>query len=74
MTLVIPQNVTLYQVGDLLEGASFKNFLDAIDGSYCTYLGGDDKTQDGIYPDPFGEYQGPENCVSGNVFRTCDNI
>ncbi|EMC93369.1 hypothetical protein BAUCODRAFT_113640 [Baudoinia panamericana UAMH 10762] len=62
ITLVYPQPVTLYQVGDLVEGASFNNFLDAIDGSYCTYEGGDDPTQDAIYPDPYGGYQGPENC------------
>lgn len=64
------QNVTLYQVGDLVEGlnsvritpllsdrgwaptgASFNNFLDAIDGSYCTFDGGDDPSKDGVYPD-----------------------
>lgn len=27
------------------QGASFNNFLDAIDGSYCTFEGGDDPTQ-----------------------------
>ncbi len=26
-----------------------EEFLDAIDASYCTYAGGDDPTQDGIY-------------------------
>lgn len=64
MTLVNPAKVTLYQAGDLVEGASFNNFLDAIDGSYCTYKGGDDPTQDGIYPDTLSPngYQGPENC------------
>ena len=63
MTLVNPQPVTLYQAGDLVEGASFNNFLDAIDGSYCTYEGGDDPTQDAIYPDTLpGGYTGPENC------------
>ncbi|KAK0256450.1 hypothetical protein B0A54_04706 [Friedmanniomyces endolithicus] len=62
MTLVYPQPVTLYQVGDLVEGASFNNFLDAIDASYCSYDGGDDPTQDAKYPDPYGGYQGPENC------------
>ena len=63
MTLVYPQEVTLYQVGDLVEGASFNNFLDAIDGSYCTFRGGDDTTQDAVYPDPNpGGYKGPENC------------
>ena len=73
MTLIYPQRVTLYQVGDLVEGASFNNFLDAIDGSYCTFQGGDDPTQDGIYPDPFGGYQGPENCggfAATNVIST----
>ncbi|KAL9112021.1 MAG: hypothetical protein Q9227_003641 [Pyrenula ochraceoflavens] len=63
ITLVAPQQVTLYQVGDIPQGASFNNFLDAIDGSYCTFEGGDDPTQDGIYPDPLpGGYKGPENC------------
>lgn len=60
MTLVYPQKVTLYQVGDLVEGASFNNFLDALDASYCA---GDDPTQDATYPDPYpGGYTGPENC------------
>ncbi|CZR58166.1 probable tripeptidyl-peptidase 1 precursor [Phialocephala subalpina] len=66
MSLVYPQKVTLYQVGDELEGASFNNFLDAIDGNYCTYEGGDDPNQDAVYPDPYGSgpgvYKGPENC------------
>jgi hypothetical protein len=44
LRLVYPQKVTLYQVGDTVEGASFGNFLDAIDGSYCTFAGGDDPT------------------------------
>ncbi|KAG1746464.1 peptidase S8/S53 domain-containing protein [Suillus lakei] len=57
------QNVTLYQTGDMVEGASFNNFLDAIDGSYCTFEGGDDYTQDAQYPDPYGGgYEGPEDC------------
>ena len=60
MTLVYPQEVTLYQVGDLVEGASFNNFLDALDASYCA---GDDPVQDATYPDPYrGGYKGPENC------------
>ncbi|KAI9757050.1 MAG: hypothetical protein M4579_003619 [Chaenotheca gracillima] len=63
MALVYPLNVTLYQVGDLQEGASFNTFLDAIDGSYCTYEGGDDPTQDPPYPDPStGGYKGNLNC------------
>jgi tripeptidyl-peptidase-1 len=40
-------------------GASFNNLLDALDGSYCTFEGGDDGTQDGVYPDPqSGGYKG----------------
>lgn len=44
------QPVRLYQIGDEVQGASFNNFLDGIDASYCTYEGGDDPEQDGIYP------------------------
>lgn len=63
MSLVYPQNVVLYQVGDLVEGASFNNFLDAIDGSYCTFRGGDSKRFDAVYPDPYpGGYKGPQDC------------
>ncbi|MCJ1386778.1 hypothetical protein MMC17_009905 [Xylographa soralifera] len=50
--LVYPQKVTLYQTGDLVEGASFNNFLDALDASYCTSGGGDNPNFDGTYPDP----------------------
>jgi tripeptidyl-peptidase-1 len=60
---VYPQKVTLYQVGDIVEGASFGNFLDAIDASYCTSGGGDDATNDAIYPDTAtGGYKGAANC------------
>lgn len=62
MALINPQKTTLYQVGDTIEGASFNDFLDAIDGSYCTFDGGDDTTQDAKYPDSKGGYQGPKNC------------
>ena len=53
MDLVSPQTTTLYQVGDLVSGGSFNNFLDALDGSYCTFEGGDSKdpSVDGQYPD-----------------------
>lgn len=60
MTLVYPQKVTLYQVGDLVEGASFNNFLDAIDASYCTYDGGDDPTQDGKLHSPHTSLGNPD--------------
>ncbi|EIW80511.1 subtilisin-like protein [Coniophora puteana RWD-64-598 SS2] len=75
MTLVTgAQTVTLYQTGDIIEGASFNNFLDALDGSYCTFEGGDDYTQDSIFPDPYpGGYKGPEDCGTvkpANVIST----
>lgn len=62
MTLVNPQKVTLYQTGDRQSGASFNDFLDAIDGSYCNFDGGDDPVQDTAYPNSKGGYQGPKFC------------
>ncbi|PWN34625.1 subtilisin-like protein [Meira miltonrushii] len=60
MSLVNPIPVTLYQVGDAIESASFNDFLDALDASYC---GGDDSSQDSPYPDPHpGGYKGPKAC------------
>ncbi|KAH9949701.1 peptidase S8/S53 domain-containing protein [Amylocystis lapponica] len=56
------QTVNLYQTGDGLHYASYNNFLDALDGSYCTYEGGDDPAHDAVFPDPQGGYQGPESC------------
>ncbi|KAF5334159.1 hypothetical protein D9758_014814 [Tetrapyrgos nigripes] len=45
------------------ESAGFDNWLDAVDGSFCTFEGGDDPIQDGIYPDPLpGGFKGPEDC------------
>ncbi|KAK8110251.1 Pro-kumamolisin [Apiospora kogelbergensis] len=74
MALVHPQTVTLYQVGDNLGTGTFNNFLDALDGSYCDYEGGDDPATDGIFPnpDPSG-YQGPADCGTSkatNVIST----
>jgi tripeptidyl-peptidase-1 len=63
MSLTNPQPITLLQTGDLVEGAGFDNWLDAVDGSFCTFEGGDDPTQDGIYPDTLpGGFDGPESC------------
>jgi len=61
--LTDPQTITLLQTGDIVEGASFNNWLDAVDGSFCTFEGGDNPTFDGIYPDPAkGGFKGPESC------------
>ncbi|MBE3046434.1 S53 family peptidase, partial [Candidatus Bathyarchaeota archaeon] len=67
MTLVYPQRVILYQVGDMDQGASFNNFLDAIDGSYCGFQEGGSKD-----PNVDGQY-GREECGSApaaNVIST----
>ncbi|KAJ7119731.1 subtilisin-like protein [Mycena epipterygia] len=63
MSLTNPQPIQLLQTGDIVEGAGFDNWLDAVDGSFCTFEGGDDPEQDGIYPDPLpGGFKGPESC------------
>jgi tripeptidyl-peptidase-1 len=59
MSLIAPQEVMLLQTGDLTEGAGFDNWLDAVDGPYCTFDGGDDPNEDGIYPDAAGS---PQSC------------
>ncbi|OCH91087.1 subtilisin-like protein [Obba rivulosa] len=57
------QPVTLYQVGDLIINGTFNNFLDALDGSYCTFEGGDNRAFDSTYPDPApGGFKGPTQC------------
>ncbi|KAJ7260957.1 peptidase S8/S53 domain-containing protein [Mycena haematopus] len=69
MTLVgHGQPVRLYQVEDVPEGSvrlmsTFNDWLDALDGSYCTADGGDDPSVDGTYPDPApGGFKGPKDC------------
>ncbi|KAH8690679.1 peptidase S8/S53 domain-containing protein [Talaromyces proteolyticus] len=73
-SLIYPQSVTLYQVDDQIyepkEVATtnlFNTFLDALDGSYCTYEAygekGDDPSIDPNYPDPAaGGYKGKLQC------------
>ena len=63
MGLVNPQKVTLYQVGDRPEGSTINDFLDALDESYCTFRGGDDRSQPTSSPnasvsDPGSDYCG----------------
>ncbi|TGO32531.1 hypothetical protein BHYA_0309g00090 [Botrytis hyacinthi] len=72
--LIHPQTVTLYQVDDQIyepqEVATtnlFNTFLDALDGSYCSYSAygetGDDPSIDPVYPDPQpGGYNGTRQC------------
>ncbi|KAJ5438830.1 Aorsin [Penicillium daleae] len=73
-SLIYPQSVTLYQVDDQLyepeEVATtnlFNTFLDALDGSYCTYSAygetGNDPSIDPVYPDTRpGGYKGKLQC------------
>ncbi|PYH83323.1 subtilisin-like protein [Aspergillus uvarum CBS 121591] len=72
--LIYPQQVTLYQVDDQYyeprEVATtnlFNTFLDALDGSYCTYSAygekGNDPDIDPVYPDHnAGGYKGKLQC------------
>ncbi|KAK4154902.1 peptidase S8/S53 domain-containing protein [Chaetomidium leptoderma] len=74
MALTYPQNVTLYQVGDSVawQPATNNNFLDAIDGSYCTTDGGDDPVWDAIYPHDAstpGAYTGQPMCSAYNATK-----
>ncbi|KAH8810907.1 peptidase S8/S53 domain-containing protein [Xylogone sp. PMI_703] len=51
MALSFPLNVSFYQVGDINSGGNLDLFLDALDGSFCTYEGGDPSNTPS-YPDP----------------------
>lgn len=57
MSLIAPQKATLYQVGDTTQGASFNNFLNGIDGSYCDFEGGTSKN-----PNIDGQYSAAVEC------------
>lgn len=59
MALVNPQKTTLYQVGDTTWGASFNDFLDALDASFCSSEGEDDPGDD---PETDSGHQGSRNC------------
>ncbi|KAH7369691.1 protease S8 tripeptidyl peptidase-like protein I [Rhexocercosporidium sp. MPI-PUGE-AT-0058] len=73
-SLIYPQTVTLYQTDDDIyepqEVATtnlFNTFLDALDGSYCSYSSdgqtGDDPKIDPVYPHKVpGGYQGQRQC------------
>ncbi|MCJ1416494.1 hypothetical protein MMC32_002832 [Xylographa parallela] len=73
--LIYPQTITLYQTDDLNYATNpnstslggFNTFLDALDGSYCTYSAfgetGDDPVLDPTYPDPAPDgYKGKLQC------------
>ncbi|KAF4573648.1 hypothetical protein EYR36_008166 [Pleurotus pulmonarius] len=57
MSLAAPQKVTFLKVGDQtfsgpFGAVSFNEWLDDVDGSYCTSDGGDDLNFDPQFPDP----------------------
>ncbi|SMR49506.1 unnamed protein product [Zymoseptoria tritici ST99CH_3D1] len=69
--LTYPQKITLYQVDDdvqVFTNGFYNTFLDALDGSYCTYsaygVTGNTDGYDAIYPDPDpdGGYKGKLMC------------
>ena len=63
--IVYPQAIQLFQTFDQYTARRtlgiFNPFLVALDGSYCTYQGGDDPTIDPKFPDGHGFNQ-PEQC------------
>lgn len=71
-SLIYPQTITLYQVDDETQAYTdqgYNTFLDALDGSYCTYktygISGDTPGFDATYPDPSnatGSYKGQRMC------------
>ncbi|KIH89246.1 protease s8 tripeptidyl peptidase [Sporothrix brasiliensis 5110] len=68
MALIFPQRATLFQVGDLVQGGSFNNLLDSLDGSYCAFEGGG-STNANID----GQYSAEVNCGTAaptNVIST----
>lgn len=65
-SLVYPQTVTLYQNDpeSVAYSDGFNNFLDALDGSYCSYtaygITGNSPGYDVVFPQP--GYNGPNMC------------
>lgn len=83
LPIIFPQKLWVYQVDDInyatgvLPSNGFGNtFLDALDGSYCTYTAynetGDDPTLDPTYPDTLpGGYNKTKQC---GVYRPANVI
>ncbi|KAF7187867.1 Aorsin, partial [Pseudocercospora fuligena] len=60
------ESLDLQMAYPIASGGMGNDFLDAVDGSYCTYDGGDDKENDPQYP-AFQGFQGPAMCGTYNV-------
>jgi tripeptidyl-peptidase-1 len=64
LPLIYPQAMQVYQVDTSYSDDIYDTFLDALDGSYCKYKGGDNKTIDGKTPhEQCGAYK-PANVIS----------
>ncbi|KAI1516918.1 activation domain containing protein [Pyrenophora tritici-repentis] len=70
-SIIHSQSTRLCQIGDSVNVDSvgtFNIFLDALDGYYCTYQGGNQPYVDSAYPDPNeGGYSGPLQCGGAPV-------
>ena len=64
--IAYPQNLTVFQMPYASSSGMGNDFLDAVDGTYCTYDGGDDKENDPQYP-AFQGFEGPAMCGTYNV-------
>lgn len=68
MPIIYPQSVELYQTHDNFDGSDthygfLNQWLDALDGSYCSYEGADDPTIDDSSPGEMcGEFK-PTNVI-----------
>ncbi len=66
--IIYPQSTEVYQAKDNFDGSSHLGFLnqwlDAIDGSYCTYEGGDDPSVDGTTRNEMCGSFTPTNVIS----------
>lgn len=64
--ITFPQTIEIFQTPSNNKNGFGNDFLDAVDGTYCTYDGGDDPDYDVIYP-IFQGFQGPAMCGTYNV-------
>lgn len=65
--VIYPQGIELYQTHTNYNSEQrglFNQFLDAVDGEYCTYKGGDDPNVDGVTPNQACGTLTPANVIS----------
>jgi tripeptidyl-peptidase-1 len=74
-SLTYPLNITFFGTGDYIKIGTPDLFLDAIDGSFCDYDGGDDPNLDPQYPDTYnqpGAYNHTREC--GTIGDAITNV